>query len=112
MNLFIMRSVSNEKDKDIINILACFGCHPYFFTELPSGDRTILTVTLTTGIEKEFDLPISEVNTFFDWYDTTTGSARYGINKQDNNKCPFSKRIDYVIHDKILTFEVSEYKAQ
>ncbi|OKP94364.1 discoidin domain-containing protein [Paenibacillus sp. P46E] len=79
---------------------------------VPSGDHAILTISMTTGIEKEFDLPMSEVNAFLDWYDTTTGSARYGINKQDNNKGPFSKRTDYVIHDKILSFEVSEYTAK
>lgn len=78
---------------------------------VPSGDRAILTITLTTGLEKEFDLPISEVNSFLNWYDSASGSARYGINKHDNNKGPFSKRTDYVIFDKILTFEVSEYTA-
>ncbi|WP_211296434.1 hypothetical protein [Paenibacillus donghaensis] len=77
--------------------------------EIPSGDRAILTVTMTTGSEKEFDLPLSEVNVFLQWYDSATGSARYGIDKHDNNKGPFSKRTEYVIHDKILTFEVSEY---
>lgn len=80
--------------------------------EIPSGDRAILTVTLTAGIEKEFDLPMSEVNGFLTWYDSAAGSARYGINKHDNNKGPFNKRTEYVIHDKILTFEVSEYTAQ
>ncbi|WP_342424038.1 hypothetical protein [Paenibacillus sp. FSL E2-0178] len=79
--------------------------------EPSSGERAILTLTLVTGIEKEFELPMSEVTTFLSWYDSATGSARYGINKHDNNKGPFSKRTDYVIHDKILTFEVSEYTA-
>ncbi|WP_238656048.1 discoidin domain-containing protein [Paenibacillus piscarius] len=77
-----------------------------------SGDRALLTIELTTGAEKEYDLPISEVNTFLTWYDSANGSARFGINKHDNNKGPFSKRTEYVIHDKILTFEVSEYTAQ
>lgn len=80
--------------------------------EAPSSDRAILVITMSTGLEKEFDLPMAEVNSFLDWYDTTTGSARYGINKHDNNKGPFSKRTEYVIHDKILTFEVSEYTTK
>jgi hypothetical protein len=79
--------------------------------EIPSSDRAIVTVTLTTGDDKEFDLPMSEVNAFIAWYDSATGSARYGIDKHDNNKGPFSKRTEYVIHDKILTFEVSEYTS-
>lgn len=79
--------------------------------EPSSGDRAMLTLTLVTGIEKEFDLPISEIDTFLNWYDSASGTARYGIDKHDNNKGPFSKRTEYVIHDKILTFEVSEYTA-
>ncbi|WP_052769808.1 hypothetical protein [Paenibacillus sp. IHB B 3415] len=80
--------------------------------EAPSGDRAILNVTLTTGDDKEFDIPMSEVAAFLNWYNSATGSASYGIDKHDNNKGPFSKRTEYVIHDKILTFEVSEYTAQ
>lgn len=81
----------------------------------PSGDRAILTVTLTTGLEKEFDLSIEEVNAFLEWYDardTGTGSAKYGINKHTNNKGPFSSRKEYVVFDKILTFSIDEYSAQ
>ncbi|MNI62939.1 hypothetical protein D3C73_1182780 [compost metagenome] len=80
----------------------------------PTGDRAILTVTMTTGLEKEFDLSMDEVNAFIDWYDAKengTGPAKYGINKHNNNKGPFSKRTDYVIFKNILTFEVSEYSA-
>lgn len=80
--------------------------------DIPFGDRAILTIELTTGADEEFDLPMSEVNAFLTWYDSAAGSARYGIDKHDNNKGPFSKRTEYVIHDKILTFEVSEYTAQ
>jgi hypothetical protein len=80
--------------------------------EIPSGDRALLTITLTTGVDKEFDLSISEVNNFLNWYDTASGATKYGINKHDNNKGPFSKRTDYVIHDKILSFEVSEYTTK
>ncbi|MBY9078323.1 bacterial surface protein [Paenibacillus sp. CGMCC 1.18879] len=79
--------------------------------EQPTGDRAILVVTMNTGLEKEFDLPMSEINAFLNWYDSASGSSRYGIDKHDNNKGPFSKRTDYVIFDKILTFEVSEYTA-
>lgn len=81
----------------------------------PSGDRAILTVTLTTGLEKEFDLSNSEVNAFLEWYDARdsgTGPAKFAINKHDNNKGPFSKRAEYVIFDKILTFSIDEYSAK
>lgn len=78
----------------------------------PSGDRAILTVTMTTGLEKEYDLSMEEVNDFLDWYDTKdagSGPSKYAISKHDNNKGPFSKRTDYVIFNNILTFEINEY---
>lgn len=78
----------------------------------PSGDRAILNVIMTTGLEREYDLPMSEVNAFLNWYDardTGRGPAKFAINKYSNNKGPFIKRTDYIIFDKILTFEVSEY---
>lgn len=59
--------------------------------EVPTGDRAILTVTLTTGLEKEFDLPMSEVTTFLNWYDSASESARYGIDKHENNKILFQQ---------------------
>jgi len=82
------------------------------YPEQPIEDRAILVVTMTTGLEKEYDLPMSDVNAFLNWYDARdvgTGPAKFAINKYSNNKGPFSKRTDYVIFDKILTFEVSEY---
>ncbi|VUG06227.1 N-acetylneuraminate epimerase [Paenibacillus polymyxa] len=79
---------------------------------LPTGDRAILVVTMITGLEKEFDLSMKEVNDFISWYEgkqAGSGSASYAINKHDNNKGPFSSRKDYMLYDRILTFEVSEY---
>ncbi|WP_233476016.1 hypothetical protein [Paenibacillus sonchi] len=83
--------------------------------EQPTGDRAILVVTMNTGLEKEFDLSMDEVNAFITWYENKqggTGTASYAINKHDNNKGPFSSRKDYVIFDKILTFSVDEYSAK
>lgn len=74
--------------------------------------RAILTITLTSGLEKEYDLSMSEINSFLSWYEakaTGIGNASFAINKHENNKGPFKNRKDYVIFDKILTFEVSEY---
>ncbi|MEK3788131.1 hypothetical protein [Paenibacillus sp. FSL K6-1230] len=80
--------------------------------EQPSGNRAILVVTMTTGLEKEFDLSMKEVNDFIAWYEAKqagSGKASYAINKHDNNKGPFSSRKDYILYDRVLTFEVSEY---
>ncbi|MEK4853910.1 hypothetical protein NST04_29005 [Paenibacillus sp. FSL H7-0756] len=83
--------------------------------EQPSGDRALITITMVNGVEKEYDLSMIEVDAFLNWCDSRDagrGPGMYAINKHSNNKGPFSKRTEYVIHDKILTFEVSEYKAQ
>lgn len=80
----------------------------------PSGDRALLTITLTTGLEKEYDLPMEEINAFINWYDAKdagSGPSKYAINKHNNNKGPFIKRTDYVIFNNILTFEVNEYST-
>ncbi|MEC0170826.1 galactose oxidase [Paenibacillus graminis] len=56
---------------------------------------------------------MTEVNAFIDWYDQKdagTGPAKYAF-KKVWNKGPFSKRTEYVIFDKILTFNVDEYTA-
>ncbi|WP_235847607.1 hypothetical protein [Paenibacillus tuaregi] len=76
-----------------------------------SGERALLTITMLNGMEKEYDLSAQEVSAFINWYDAKdagNGPAKYVFNKTWN-KGPFSKRTEYVIFDKILTFEVSEY---
>lgn len=83
--------------------------------EQPKGDRAILVVTMTTGLEKEYDLSMDEVNAFINWYDAKdagSGPSKYAIDKHNNNKGPFSKRTDYVIFNNILTFEVNEYTVK
>ncbi|WP_233182845.1 hypothetical protein [Paenibacillus sonchi] len=85
---------------------------PTVTPEQPSGDRAILTITLVNGTEKEYDLPIAEVDAFLKWYDSRDagrGPGSYAIDKHTNNKGPFKKRKDYVVFDKILTYEISEY---
>ena len=81
----------------------------------PSGNRAILVVTMTTGLEKEYDLSMKEVNAFINWYDTKdagSGPSKYAINKHNNNRGPFNNRTDYVvIFNNILTFEVNEYNT-
>ncbi|MEC0238024.1 ran-binding protein 10 [Paenibacillus kribbensis] len=83
--------------------------------EQPTGDRAILTVTMDNGFDKEFDLSKKELNAFIAWYDakdTGRGASFFAIDKHNNNKGPFSNRKDYVIFNKILTFEVSEYSTK
>ncbi|MGG4189286.1 hypothetical protein ABEW29_12760, partial [Paenibacillus peoriae] len=81
----------------------------------PTGDRAILTVTMDNGFDKEFDLSKKELSAFIAWYDAKDagrGASFFAIDKHNNNKGPFSNRKDYVIFNKILTFEVSEYSTK
>lgn len=58
---------------------------------------------------------MKEVNDFISWYEgkqSGSGTASYAIDKHNNNKGPFSNRKEYVIFNKILTFEVSEYSTK
>ncbi|MEJ8305530.1 Kelch repeat-containing protein [Saccharibacillus sacchari] len=76
------------------------------------GERAILVITMLNGLEKEYDLPMSDITAFINWYDakdTGIGPSRFAIDKYSNNKGPFIKRTDSVIFNNILTFEVSEY---
>lgn len=78
----------------------------------PIGERAILVITLNTGIEKEYDLSMKEVTSFINWYEgkaAGSGPITFAINKHDNNKGPFKQRQDYIVFDKIITFEVNEY---
>ncbi|MNC52454.1 hypothetical protein D3C75_1018000 [compost metagenome] len=56
---------------------------------------------------------MNEIESFLNWYDQRDagrGPGSYAIDKHENNKGPFKNRKDYVIFDKILTFEVNEYE--
>ncbi|QJD87600.1 bacterial surface protein [Cohnella herbarum] len=75
------------------------------------GNRALLTITMTNGLEKEYDLSMAEVNAFISWFDAKdagSGPAKYKFVKTWN-KGPFKSRAEYVIFDKILTFDVDEY---
>jgi len=55
---------------------------------------------------------MQELQQFISWYEgraTGTGPITFAINKHDNNKGPFKQRQDYIVFDKIITFEVNEY---
>jgi N-acetylneuraminic acid mutarotase len=78
------------------------------------SDRAILVITMTNGLEKEYDLSMAEVNAFIQWYDDKDqgiGPAKYAFIKTWNMG-PFKARTEYVIFDKILTFEVGEYDIE
>ncbi|WP_217556124.1 hypothetical protein [Paenibacillus sp. GbtcB18] len=77
-----------------------------------SGNSAILVITLNNGTEKEYDLSMNEVNAFIAWYEGRAagkGPVMFAIDKHENNKGPFKNRKDYILYDKIITFEVNAY---
>ncbi|OMF81795.1 fibronectin type III domain-containing protein [Paenibacillus glucanolyticus] len=79
------------------------------------GERALLRIILINGIDREYDLSMTEVNAFINWYEERAngvGTVMYGINKYNNNKGPFVNRKDYVFYDKIVTFEVNTYNTE
>ncbi|CAM4465626.1 Kelch repeat-containing protein [Paenibacillus tarimensis] len=75
------------------------------------ANRAILTINLTSGIEKEYDLTMAEINAFIAWYDSKasgSGPSYYIFNK-NWNKGPYKSRTEYIIFDKIVTFSIDEY---
>ena len=117
--IYVFGGTSNTTANKAVGTVEVFGdddnTNPEQPTPEPTGERAILVVTMNTGLEKEFDLSMGEVNAFITWYENKqagSGTASYAINKHNNNKGPFSARKDYVIFDKILTFEVNEYTTK
>jgi hypothetical protein len=108
-------SVDNNTTYYYVVTAANSGIESIYSNEVsatPLGtSRAFLTITMTNGLEKEYDLSMSEVNAFVDWYDAKdagSGPAKYAFTKTWN-KGPFKARTEYVIFDKILTFNVDEY---
>ncbi len=76
--------------------------------EQPTGDRALLVITMQNGLEKEYDMSMTEVEEFMEWCNSDNAEPYYTIDK-DYNVGPFTSRKDYIAHDKIMCFEVNEY---
>nr|WP_154957425.1 hypothetical protein [Paenibacillus xylanexedens] len=76
------------------------------------SERALLTIYLSSGLIKEYDLPVTTINNFISWYnvrtDGLTSPAAYQF-LRDYNKAKFLKRYDYIPFSKIELFEVDEY---
>jgi len=72
----------------------------------PTPGKAILSISLVDGKTKDYDLSMEEVNKFINWYETK-GSSTY---KFDKNISPYKAVKEYIVHDKITSFEVREYE--
>lgn len=72
-------------------------------------NNAILSISLVNGATKEYDVSMEEVNKFINWYEERAngkGSALYSFDKKLN---PYTSVKEYIVHDKIVSFEVREY---
>lgn len=73
-------------------------------------NNAILSISLVNGAIKEYDVNMEEVNKFINWFEERAngkGSATYSFNKKLN---PYKSVKEYIVHDKIASFEVREYE--
>lgn len=84
---------------------------PVVPTEPVVTGNALLQITLSEGIVKEYDLSMSEVTDFINWYslkDNGSGDAFYIFEKLYNDG-PFTSRNEYITFNSIIYFEVMEY---
>ncbi|MFZ5644512.1 MAG: hypothetical protein ACOY46_13060 [Bacillota bacterium] len=77
----------------------------------PSGNKALLVITMNNQNEKEYDLTMTEINSFVNWYNGCAGGSGnqcYVISK-NYNMGPFTSRKEYLAYNKISSFEVMEY---
>lgn len=73
-----------------------------------------LEITMTNGQIKKYNLPMVEVDKFINWYiQRVAGAGKpfYGFVKT-TDIAPFINKTEYIIFDKISSFEINEYKVQ
>lgn len=81
-------------------------------TSETNSNYAILTITMDNGNIKSYVISMTKVNDFLGWYNTrasdSNGNAYYAFDKTESSQ-PFIKRTEYLLFDKISSFEVDEY---
>ncbi|SMC18666.1 Ig-like domain (group 2) [Clostridium acidisoli DSM 12555] len=80
-------------------------------TDSDSSDKAALNITMTNGQVKQYNVTMNEVNKFISWYKLRSAGSgdpfyEFDITQSSN---PNIVRTDYVIFDKISSFEVDDY---
>ncbi|KEI99570.1 hypothetical protein N496_08330 [Clostridium botulinum A2B3 87] len=74
-------------------------------------NNAILSISLVNGATKEYDVNMQEVEKFINWFEERSngkGPSLYSFNKKIN---PYKTVKEYIVHDKIVSFEVREYEG-
>ncbi len=70
-----------------------------------------MSISLVNGATKEYDVSMQEVEKFINWFEERSngkGPSLYSFNKKIN---PYKTVKEYIVHDKIASFEVREYEG-
>ena len=73
-------------------------------------NSAILSISLVNGATKEYDVSMEEVEKFINWFEERSngnGSSLYAFTKKIS---PYKSVKEYIVHDKIASFEVREYE--
>lgn len=71
-----------------------------------SFSSAILSITLVNGITKEYDVTNTVINNYLNWFESAKGTSTFKFSKTIS---PYKKVTEYIVHDKIASFEVREY---
>ncbi|MFS1516097.1 fibronectin type III domain-containing protein [Bacillus sp. SCS-151] len=80
-------------------------------SQVVEDGSAILTITLDTGLVKEYDVTMTTVEEFISWYENRAngeGPSTFAIDTTDETG-EFVRSTDYIIFDSVLMFEVDEY---
>ncbi|QUI23622.1 hypothetical protein HZI73_15580 [Vallitalea pronyensis] len=100
---YVVRAVKNGAESADSNIASAM-------IEV-SNNRALLLIKLLDENDKEYDLAMSDVDTFMNWYFNRgigQGPVYYAFTK-DYNTGPYISRKEYILYDKIICIEVNEY---
>ncbi|MFJ7950787.1 Ig-like domain-containing protein [Lysinibacillus sp. NPDC096418] len=70
------------------------------------SSSAILSITLVNGITKEYDVTNTILNSYLNWFESAQGTSTFKFTKTIS---PYKKVTEYIVHDKIASFEVREY---
>ncbi|WP_339258203.1 Ig-like domain-containing protein [Lysinibacillus sp. FSL K6-3209] len=73
---------------------------------ISESSSAILSITLVNGITKEYDVTNTVLNNYLNWFESAQGTSTFKFTKTIS---PYKKVTEYIVHDKIASFEVREY---
>ncbi|AUM88308.1 Ig-like domain-containing protein [Clostridium botulinum] len=74
-------------------------------------NNAILSISLVNGATKEYDVSMQEVEKFINWFEERSNGKSPSLYSFDKKINPYKTVKEYIVHDKIASFEVREYEG-